>query len=584
MLKKTVCAFLIMLFVPVMASALSVSARVDKNSMTIDDNLILTVSVDERKAEIDTSVIKDFQIVSRTAGSSFQWINGKSSSEYTYVYTLSPLKKGKLTIPALPVQYKKEMVSTEKIDVDVDDGLEAGWTGTGNDIFVKASVNDESPYMGQQIVYTFSLFYTMQISSPSLKLPDFKNFSVKETDKDRQYATKVNGREYHVIERNVILDPLAPGDSDIPPAVLDCRVAVSRGKKSADPFDSFFNDPFFNRQALVPKTLRTNNVSVRVVPLPEKRQSIPFSGLIGRFDMEAELSPRSVGVGDSVTLSVTVKGRGNLKDATGPEIHMPASAFKMYKDSPVENISLDSLGYSGAKTFRTALVALKGGTYTVPSVSMSFFDVEKGDYKVLSSPEFTIEVTPSPDGADDLKVVSSDEKLPDIKSFTKKKVEFTGHDILPLKEALSGVKNPKHLSFSLFVLFIASSASFLYVAKLLKRLKQRDKAPAIIMVERAEKALKEARKKELDDSEFLSHIYISFVSSVLAKKGAVGESLTGKEVEDILSSYKCNEDIVEKAVKFLDHIENCRFSGQSLDSDARKNLLEDTKSIIRDMG
>lgn len=583
MMKKIVTGLWLVLFIPMAAHGLSVKARVDKNRLAIDDNLTLTVSVDEGKAEIGTSEIIDFQIVSHTTGSSFQWVNGRSHSEYTHVYTLSPVKKGRLTIPPLPVVYKNERASTERIDVVVEDKPGSQGMRAEGDLFVKASVNDDSPYPGQQIVYTFALYYTAQISSPTLNLPDFRNFSVKESDRDRQFSTTINGREFQVIERNVILDPLKPGTVLIPPAVLNCKVAVPRGRKSTDPFDTFFNDPFFNRAALVPKTLRTNPVSVRVIPLPPNPQSVPFSGLVGRFDLKATLEPSFLNVGDSTTLSLTVQGRGNLKDAIEPEIQIP-SDFKMYKDSPLEDIRLDNGGYLGTKTFRLALVALKAGTYTLPPVSMTYFDIEKGVYKGLSTPAFTVTVNPPPEGSLPVQAARPETQSPEAPGFVKKKVEFTGHDILPLKESLDGARNRFSFSFSWFVICLLVPALLLVLVKRVIRSKNRGKTPSMLMTERAEKSLKEAGKTSLNDREFLSNVYLAFVSRVFAKNGMTGETLTGREVQTILASADYDPVLIDEAVQLLDRIEGYRFAGKSLDKDTRKKLLEETRTLARRIG
>ncbi len=583
MVKKCVTALCLMLLIPMTAFGLSAKARVDKNRMSLDENLALTVTVDEGKAEIDTSKIVDFQIVSHTTGSSFQWINGRSFSEYTHVYTLSPVKKGRLTIPPLSVTYKNERTSTEKIDVVVEDNPKSTGIRSEGDIFVKASVNDDSPYPGQQIVYTFALYYTMQISGPTLNLPDFRNFSVKESDKDRQYSTTINGREYQVIERNVVLDPVKPGSVLIPPSVLNCKVAVVRGRRSADPFDSFFNDPFFNRAALVPKTLRTNPVSVRVIPLPPNPHPVPFSGLVGQFELKASLEPSTLNVGDSTTLSLTVAGRGNIKDAIEPEIKIPP-AFKMYKDSPLEDIRLDNGGYLGNKTFRLALVALEEGRYTIPPVSMTCFDIEKGIYKVLTTPSFTVTVNPSPDGSVTPQPEKSETRNEVSTGSIKRKVEFTGHDILPLKESLEGARSRVTFTFTGFVFCLLVPAFVLGLVKLLVRLKKKNKTPSMIMAERAEKSLKEAGKPNLNDREFLSSVYLAFVSRVFAKGGVTGEILTGREVRTILSSSGCDPVLVDEAVHLLDRIEGFRFTGKSLDSDTRKKLLEETRIMSRRIG
>ncbi len=586
MMKKIVTIVMFMLFIPMTVSALAVKAQVDKTRMTDEDSLNLTVVVNDGNAEIDTSVIRDFRIVSHSTGSSFQWINGRSSSEYTHQYILTPLKKGLLTIPPLPVRHKGKSIFTENIDIVVDNQKVTRGLNAGSDIFVKATVNDDSPYPGQPIIYTFSLYYGVQVSGPSLKLPDFKNFSVKENDKDKQFSTLINGREYQVIERNVILDPLKPGTFTIPPSVLNCQMVVERRQRSRDPFDSFFNDPFFNRGALTKKTLRTNPVVVRVMPLPKNPYPVPFSGLVGRFGLKAELESAVVNVGDSTNLSLILEGQGNLMDATEPPVNVP-SGFKMYKDTPEEDISLNAEGYSGKKTFRLALVGVKEGSYTIPPVSMVYFDAEKGVYRVLSTQPVNITVNPSAGGAAERKPTDDGGTTEAAKAppgLIKKKVEYTGHDILPLKESLSGAQNRFSFSFTGFVLGILLPLVILCGLKTAVHYSGKGKTVSALMAERAENSLKKARQKGLDDGEFLALIYQAFVSSVFSKNGSTGETLTKREVRAILASKGCEGSMIEDAENLLDRIESGRFAGQTLDDALRHSLLEDTKTMIRRIG
>lgn len=585
MMKKIMIGIMMMVLIPSLTLALSVKARVDKNRMTADDSLTLTVSVNDGNAEIDTSLIRDFQIVSQSTGSNFQWINGKSSSEYTHNFILTPIKQGRLVIPALPVNYKGSTIYTEKINVVVDNKPVTQGLRSDSDIFVRAAVNDDSPYPGQQIVYTFSLYYAVQISSPSLKLPDFKNFSVKENDKDNQLSTLINGREYQVIERNVILDPLKPGTVLIPPAALTCQVAVanSNRRRSNDPFDSFFNDPFFGRATLSKKTLRTNPLTVRVLPLPKNPYPVPFSGLVGRFDLKADLESDTINAGDSTTLTLTVEGKGNLTDAVEPVVNVP-SGFKMYKDTPKEDITLDKEGYSGKKTFSLALVGVDAGSYTIPPVSISYFDVEQGVYRVLSTRPLNITVNPSPNGtADQIPAgkVGTPLKTP---GQIKKKVEYTGHDILPLKESLDGARNRFNLSFLGFTLCLAIPLAFLGMMKVAVLYSGRGKTVSAMMTERAEKSLKQAGQKGIGDGEFLALIYLAFVSIVFAKNGATGETLTKREVRSILESKGCDASVIDDAETLLDRIESGRFAGRSMNEAVRQNLLEDTRTMMRRIG
>jgi len=280
---------------------------------------------------------------------------------------------------------------------------------------------------------------------------------------------------------------------------------------------------------------------------------------------------------------LTVEGKGNLTDAVEPAVDVP-SGFKMYKDTPREDITLDKEGYSGKKTFSLALVGVAAGSYTIPPVSIAYFDVEKGVYRVLSTRPLNITVNPSPNGTTAQIPAAKDDNPLKAPGQIKKKVEYTGHDILPLKESLDGARSRFSLSFTGFTLCLIISLAFLGAVKAVVLYSGRGKTVSAMMAERAEKSLKQAGQKGLGDEEFIALIYLAFVSIVFAKNGTSGETLTKREVRSILESKGCDASIVDDAETLLDRIESGRFAGRSMNEDMRQSLLEDTRSMMRRIG
>lgn len=562
-----------LLLIPVSSYAVSVQATVDRTRITMEDILILRVSVSDSDVQVDTSVIKDFKILSQNSGSSFQWINGKTSHEYTYNYSLAPVRKGRLIIPSLSFTQKGKVYSTQPITVVVQDSTVSDQDR--KDIIVEAKINDALPYVGEQIIYEFSLYAAVQISNPSLSIPDFNDFVVKELEKDSSFTTVINGRAYEGIHRRIILIPLKAGTYNIPPSVLSCNEVVQRRGRSSDPFDLFFS-----RDKMKRKVLQTKPMTIQVNSLPQNPHDIPFSGLVGRFELTSDIENTNLKVGDSTTLAMTVNGSGNLMDAGEPEVHAP-EGFKIYKDNPEEDISVTSTGYQGKKVFRIALVAVKEGQYTLPPVNINVFNVTTGQYDVLSSPSYSLSVAPS-DHPD--RIFQSDSVLPETgtKSLRlKKKVEYTGHDILPIKETLDGVENKPGISFLWFTILMIVPVLMVSFLKVVLSVTGRGKTHGALMARRAEDAIKSAGKSDISDEVFLSHLYKAFTSIVFSKASKTGETLTSAEVETFLSGAGEDKTVMEDAKTLLDTIESIRFSGQGLDDASKKDLMEKTRKMIR---
>ncbi|MEJ2040018.1 MAG: BatD family protein [Desulfosarcinaceae bacterium] len=319
-------------------AAVSVDATVDRTTVAPGESVQLQVTVSGGSGEVDLSGLNDFKVLSRGTGSSVQIVNGHMSRETTYTYMLMPRRRGRLAIPALAVDVDGRTYHSEPIDITVTSQPDTGSERSDNqEAWVTAEVSDPSPYAGQQITYTFRLFNTVQIQDARFQAPQFDGFSAKEIKDRRTYRKIVNGREAVVTEIDYVLTPLASGSRTIEPAVL--QVGILRQDRSGrrSPFD-VFNDPFFNRGTVQTRVLQTDALKVAVQPLPSLPAALKFSGLVGRFDLQAGIEgDGDLKVGDSATLAVTVEGRGNIMDARPPELEIP-SAFKTYVDNPQESI------------------------------------------------------------------------------------------------------------------------------------------------------------------------------------------------------------------------------------------------------
>jgi hypothetical protein len=66
--------------------------------------------------------------------------------------------------------------------------------------------------------------------------------------------------------------------------------------------------------------VRAAAVRVRVLPLPEVGRPPQFSGAVGDFELRADAMPREVAVGEVVTLTLEIRGRGNFEHFAPPRV------------------------------------------------------------------------------------------------------------------------------------------------------------------------------------------------------------------------------------------------------------------------
>ena len=97
---------------------------------------------------------------------------------------------------------------------------------------------------------------------------------------------------------------------------LECVAQIkAQNTQSRDPFfDSFFNDPFFNRNFQnVEMNVESNPLTIDVKPLPSTGKPLDFSGAVGSFNMASEIDRTELKSNEPINLKVTISGKGNLE-------------------------------------------------------------------------------------------------------------------------------------------------------------------------------------------------------------------------------------------------------------------------------
>ncbi len=566
---------LFIILVPGFAVGAKISAVVDQNHITPDETVQLTVTIDCGKGTIDTSVIKDFTVVSRGTGSSIQSINGQTTRQTLANFILIPLKTGSLTIPPLSVKTGGEVLKTREIKITVS--RSTAQNTDQKELFVQGTVSNKTPYAGEQMIYTFSLYSAVRMANLRFQKPAFQGFTARQIGDSRTRQKVVNGRKFDVTQLDYLLVPIAEGTLTIDPALLGCDV-IQSNKRSRSGFDSFFNDSFFGNVTGKPVVLKTQPIAVTVKPLPENTGGDAFSGLVGQFQMTAELKDATLKTGDSTTLAVTIAGNGNIMDAESPAIKVP-QGLKEYQDTPEEAIELNQNGYSGRKIFSSALVAVTPGVYTLSPVKMVFFDPEKGLYRPLHAGPFELTVNPSGKTPD--QDVYSPPAPDTVAKIKKQKVMFTGHDILPLKEDLDALNSRKSIPLKLFMLYLLMPALVYLVLRIARNVMRKDVTHRTRMLKKSEKALKKAGRMGVSGETLLDLLYRALVAAIFASADRAGEAITYEEARDILQQKGYSDEVVSQSVVLLEKIESARYGGMHLDENGEKDLLTLTGQLVK---
>ena len=226
-------------------------------------------------------------------------------------------------------------------------------------LFVRASVDNDAPYLGQQITYLFSVYSSgVTLSSGEVRYepPDFAGFWNGQPVRGDEYTETIGSREYRVIELRTALFPTVVGTVAIGPAGL----TVSTGTAGS------------------PRLLESPPVAVEVRPLPVAAPA-GFTGAVGRFNITAEVNADSGQVNEPVQLKVTVSGEGNIE--TLPDPDWPEfSGWRVIETPPDTDSQVVAGHVTGSRTYGIVLIPEWAGELTVAQIGYSHFNPGLGEY------------------------------------------------------------------------------------------------------------------------------------------------------------------------------------------------------------
>lgn len=399
------------------AAEVNFIAAVDRNSVPLNGYFRFTIEVSGPISSInqpELPPLDDFNILAGPSeSSSYQFINGKISASKSWSWTLQPRIAGELVIGSAVLKYKKEILKTEPVKITVyQSGApppsgkpppktpsqqaqpERTAPGEPEELFLRAVPSKTTLVQGDAAIVEYKLYFRVNISSYEItSAPRTTGFWSEDFELPRQplvFTEVIDGRRYQVATiRKIALFPAKNGQLEAGPLEVQCLVKEQRRSRFRDPFDSFFDDPFFSNVYTVPRYVQSQSLKFNVLPFPNSGKPVDFSGAVGKFNLTAELDKDSVQTNDPVTLTVTIQGRGNIKMVPPPKLRIPAD-FEQYGPETSDAVNKSSGYVTGSKAFKYLLVPRFPGQHKISPISFSYYDPEGKRYITLESPEFTV--------------------------------------------------------------------------------------------------------------------------------------------------------------------------------------------------
>jgi hypothetical protein len=527
--------------------------------------------------------------------SSTQIINGKMSNEisYSYVYYLQAVKEGKYVIPPAKFTLKNKTFSSDSMHIEVvgstsqkqnasqgsnNTTTDSEVESSGNDIFITLSVNRKEIYLGEHIVATVKIYSRVNISGINeIKFPSFNSFLKSDIETPQLTSLRqenVNGKIYGSgVVQQFLLYPQITGDISIDPVQISVLVQQKIGGQS----DPFFGD-FFTSYQTVPKAVSSQAVKIKVKPLPGV-QPADFSGVVGKLDIKATLNKDSVKVNDAVNFKIIISGNGNLKIASAP-------AFKLSPDIEVfdpkisDDIKNGLNGTSGQKSFEYLLIPRHYGSFTIPPVAYSYFNISTGRYEKLTTGEFHFNAQKGNDQNTGITVYGGVSKE-DVK-YLGKDIRFIKSDPGILRKSANIIISKRSFysayAFSLFAFLLILFLRREHIRRNSNLSLVRNRKAGKIAVKRLKSASICLKNEQID--KFYEEILKAIWGYLSDKLNIPVSDLTRNNAISSLREYGIDEDRIKSLSEILDTCEYARFAPSSSGTEAA-NIYEGSSQFIK---
>jgi BatD DUF11 like domain len=395
------------------AGSPSVTAVLGNSEAVVGQTVQMEIKVTgANNADLPAEISVDGLEIHQTGTSrQFEMHNLTTSSSTVYIYTILPLRPGTFIIPPQMIRAGSSSLRTPALKLNVSDSANrstrsnqtAQPANPNQLVFAELIVPKKSAFVGEIVPAEIRLGFDPRAHPKLIDGPEVsgQGFTAQKLQQGGENLETINGRTYDVVTFKTAIAAARAGKFDLGPVKAKAQVLVPRRpetRRSRSPFDLFnlddpFSDPFFSdpfgqfgeRREI---EINSDPVAFEVKPLPQNAPA-SFSGAIGNFTMTTEAKPKSVQVGDPITVTSTISGRGNfdrvnapaLEDEHGWHKYPPSSKFKQD----------DEVGISGTKTFEMVL-SPNEKKQSIPLLAFSYFDPVKERYTTLHSDPIAITV------------------------------------------------------------------------------------------------------------------------------------------------------------------------------------------------
>ena len=544
------------------------------------DQFRLSFTISSKKVrDFRAPNIKDFEVLmGPTRSTQYQNINGVETNSITFTYILMAGKEGTYKIPGATIvadgnNYTSNSVEIKVLPPDQSSGSASGSSSqssrnqansgkiTDKELFMMATASKTKVYEQEAILLTYKVYTQVNLTELRGDIPDLKGFHTQEVELPNQKTFTLehyNGRNYNTtIWRQLVLFPQQTGKVEIPSVTFEGT--VSQRIASADPFDAFFNG---GNVINIQKNLVTPKLVIDVKELPAGKPN-NFSGGVGEFTISSSINTQELKTNDAVTIKLVISGTGNMKLINTPEVAFPQD-FEIYDPKVDNKFNLTRNGLSGNKVIEYLAIPRHAGTYTIPPIEFSYFDLKSQSYKTLKTDAYTLNVAKGEGNSE--QVVAN--------FISKENLKVLGQDIRYIKTGDTNLTRKDDYFFgsmSYWMWYIIPLALFIACMVIYRKQALENANVAKVRTKKANKVATKRMKNagkllaEKKTEAFYDEVLKAMWGYISDKLSMPVSQLSKDNIEGKLQQHQVADELVKEFIDILNDCEFARYAPGSQD-------------------
>lgn len=349
-------------------------------------NFVITLNDNADVGNIKYPPFNGVRMIGRRQGQQINIINGEKTIQNIETLILRPEKKGKIKIGSASVKINHRYFETTPIYITVSDAPRISTRNSfGNQlVFLDLDLSQGAAFPNEPIYATVKLYaksFEVLRRRSDIDAPILDNFEVKQiplpNNDYRDIKQEVYNNQTYVSEvvGKYILLPQKTGNLYIHPFLIKVAIPI-------DLFD----------EKIVELYSPERSVEVRNFPAHAPKS---FKGAVGNFALKTYVQKDNLKQNKAFEIEVELEGEGSFSTINLPKLDL-SKDLEVYPPRLREAFKPLNGTEKGKIVDSYVVVPQYGGSYEIPSVEFSYFDLEKKKYVTLHSNVENIQVEGEP--------------------------------------------------------------------------------------------------------------------------------------------------------------------------------------------